>query len=245
MTIFTTMVESFTIYGRIALSSVKDVVIGWKFMWSQIVTLFLLGVVTFFLTKIGFVGSILLGILFSFALSFYLALIKAMVLREKFISESIKEEGFQLFSPIISCFFSLFLIQIIISVLKVPSFVSTVIAIFISVFLNPVIEVIYLEGGSFADIINRSISFVKEHFLIWFFPVFIFISPFVANDPRFLLEAFTSDPLSMLRSLIQGFSFSLNVLSLIPVLYFISFFLVFRGRLFSTIENKSRIKKWW
>jgi hypothetical protein len=153
----------------------------------------------------------------------------------------IKEEGFQLFYPALSLFFSLFLVQLGMMLIPVPFFKMAV-GILITVLLNPIVEFLYLDESGVPELIQDSVDFVGRHFIVWFLPVFILISPFVFKNPLVLPVLFSNDPLSVVRSFITMMGGVLTVpafiTAIIPVLYVSFFIMVFRGKLLLALRNK-------
>jgi hypothetical protein len=229
------------IYKKSLVASFIVVLRSWRSILIQVPALFLFGLLGSIVGVFGFLGGLIMGLLSTLFVALYLALVRTAVREEKFSLEMIKEEGFQLFYPALSLFFSLFLVQLGMMLIPVPFFKMAV-GILITVLLNPIVEFLYLDESGVPELIQDSVDFVGRHFIVWFLPVFILISPFVFKNPLVLPVLFSNDPLSVVRSFITMMGGVLTVpafiTAIIPVLYVSFFIMVFRGKLLLALRNK-------
>lgn len=210
-------------------------VIGaWRYILIQIPVLFLLGIISPIFGVFGMAGGLILNLVLTLVVSYYLVLVRSVVHNEKFSLEVIKQEGLILFYPALSLFFALYVVQLTLSFVRIE-FIQLAVGILICVLLNPIIEFLYLKESDLLDLVQQSFDFISRHFLVWFFPIFLLVSPLVLKQPASLVLIFSQDPLNMIRSTIgilgSIFSFPSLAISFIPLLYIAFFIMVFRGKL--------------
>lgn len=227
-------------YLRVLRNSIFSVLNSWRLLLLQIPLFITYGLCSIIFRNFGLVGSLLLGLASVLLIAYYLTLVKYAVNDYKFNFEDIKQEGLVLFSPLLSVFFSLWLIQIALFIIGIP-FLKISVGILICVLLNPIIEFVYLDPSDVRELIESSYNFVTENFVIWFLPIFIFLSPLILTRLELMPFLFSNDPISLLRSLFSyvGFLYSspLVGLKVIPIVYILFFVLIFRGKLLKTLTR--------
>lgn len=229
-----------SIYKKCLLESFFVVLRSWRLILVQLPALLIFGLIGSIVGMFGMVGGLIMGMLSALAVAYYLVLVRTAVREEKFSLEIIREEGFQLFYPALSLFFSLFLVQLGMSLIPV-TFFKMAVGILITVLLNPIVEFLYLDESGVPELIQDSLEFVGKHFLVWFLPMFICISPFAIKNPLLLPILFSNDPLNMVRSFISmmGGILSMPALftAIVPVLYISFYIMVFRGKLLLALRR--------
>lgn len=223
---------------NIYLSSLTETFIGviasWRYILIQIPSLCILGFISPIFGVFGMAGGLIFNLILTLVVSYYLVLVRSVVQNEKFSLDVIKQEGIMLFYPTLSLFFAMYAINLVLSFIRIE-FIQLAVGILMGVLLNPIIEFLYLKESSLLELVEESFDFVSRHFLVWFLPIFLLISPLVIKQPASLVLIFSQDPLNVVRNFIGILSniFSVPILtfSLIPLLYVSFFIMVFRGKL--------------
>ncbi len=228
------MMKIVDIYISTFLESFHSVLKAWRQILIQIPVLFVVGLVSPLIAMLGMIGGFILGILYVFIVSYYLVLVRNVVLKEKFSLHIIKYEGLNLFQLAMTLFVGLFIVNLALSLVQVL-FLKLAVGILICVLLNPIIEFLYLEESNIGDLVQSSFEFISKYFIVWFAPMIVCMSPLIIKNPNNLLVFFSQDPLNMLRSTLSLLSNLFRnpsmAIAFIPILYAVFFIMVFRGKL--------------
>lgn len=222
---------------------------SWRSIIIQILLLLVLGVLTRIILTIfsggGLLVSLMLGLLLAYFLSLYLCLIRYGLESEKISFESLKIDSFGLFSPVISALFTLFVIRFTIDFLRID-FISATASILLAVFLNPLPEVIYNRGGSFAESFTESFEFIKDNLIEWFLLPFLIILFLIGPSPKAFFEILSINPLYQVEMvLFKLSSFALSpseYIFLFLILLVLYFVMIFRGALFKELRLGRRAR---
>ena len=204
-------------------------------------------------------GGFALGILLALFLSVYFFTVAAGVERERIDFGEVRSHGFQLFSPLISVLFFLYIINFLADrMLGSPdmAWVRMCINLFVTVLFNPLPEVIYNRGGIATEMFAVSLEFIKENFVEWLLPALLFVLLIaLATQSSFLgllVLLATNDPLHLIEESLFSlagmrlFFWLTNPLSVVYVvlfLYGLYFVCVFRGALYKRLSGSTRRKR--
>ncbi|MCB0325375.1 MAG: hypothetical protein KDD69_17450 [Bdellovibrionales bacterium] len=202
----------------------------------------------------GLAGGFLVGMVLALVLGNYLATVSAAVQKERLQYREAFERGMELFSPLISVLFALFLLNLLLGfVLKGPEsmWIRASINLFITVLFNPIPEVIYHRGGLMGELFAESLEFVKENFIEWFLPALLFVLPLLLLSSEAVLPTvlfvLTTNPLYLIERLLMHFSSPGLLLLEAPlvalVLAILYFLMTVRGVLYGKLATSSRRKR--
>ena len=199
-------------------------------------------------------GGFILGLILALLFAAYLATVSAAVQRERVDFREAWGRATELFSPVISVLFILFILNIFAGMaLSSPDklWLRQSLNLIVTVLFNPLPEIIYLSPGvgrgSGTAAFAESFEFIKENFVEWFIPFLVCLSPLLLQDPAgfksVLIFVFTTSPINILQIFFLTFSgpgilsFGLGALLIIPALYFI---FIFRGVLYKELAGTTR-----
>lgn len=223
--------------------SFKQSMASWRVVALHFLMLLAYGIIGVFVGSRGLAGGFIRGMLATYVLSVYLTSIKTIIERERVHYQRLFSEGLQIFSPLISVFFSLMLINFLLEAVN-SQFILLAFGILFSVLANPLPEIIYIRGGMLSQLLIDSFEFVRDNFFEWFAPTFLVIILFFSSSPRAILTIFQDNPLRVVESVLVFFSIVvLNIRSwmfLILALYAFLFLMLFRGNLYLALEKGRR-----
>jgi hypothetical protein len=231
---------SLKIYKDVTFLSLKQAISNWQTILIHFALLFVLFISSLVLQSNNLIFSLIRGLLFSYVLAIYLTTIRNISMKEKNNFKFIFSEAMPIFSNLLSVFFALMLINMVLKAVNNP-LISNIFGIIFCVLANPLPEILYLRGGMLGEIVVSSFEFIKENFIEWFFPVFLLIFLFVGISPRTILTIFSENPLNLIESiLISLTSLIFNLQFLIPILYVLMLVNLFRANLFKALEKGRR-----
>lgn len=130
--------------------------------------------------------------------------------------------------------FILYIIRLLVQMISINQSMLLLISLIIFIIFNPIGETIYLRGFRSYSEVSYVIDFMKENYHIWLVHVLIFLAIKLFGFSQIAL-----DPLEMyLFSYLIDLSLPNILLALVE-----SFYLIFRGVMFSTLFRSSRRKR--
>ena len=219
---------------------------SWKLVFFHLILLLVVGIAGGLIHSNDIVSGLIRGFITSYMISVYFASIQCAVQNEKASFKDYCNYGFQILSHVISVFFALMIVDLILKTMRMD-FLNYVVAILFSVLCNPLPEIIYLREGSVGEMIYTSYEFVKENFIEWFLPIILIVLMFFGFNSKAFLSVFSKNPVEVIESFLLLLSvFSLRLfemwLYLLPVLYLLMFVMLFRGNLFLALEKGRRAR---
>lgn len=200
-----------------------------------------------------FAGGFIMGMLLAIILGQYLATVRAAVEGDQLRFSEIKDTIFELFSPVISVLFALWILFLLVeAVFGSPElrWLRAVVALFVTVFFNPIVEIIYCRPSSGPEMFGQSIEFIKENFIEWFLPVFLIGLLLAVVKPGSVVPLavllFTTPPLRLIENIFLAGGAGAVMGNLLAVLLFIFglyFVLAFRGCLYLALSGSTRRKR--
>ncbi len=205
----------------------------------------------------GLVASFVLGLVGCLVLSLYLASVESAVDRETVSREALWHRGVQLFSPVLSALFILFILSFLANMaFRSPEtkWLHATLNLVIAVFFNPLPEILYQREGHGTQSLGECLEFVKENFIEWFVPVILIGLPLILIDITGFAGYIITNPISIegvfsifsmaIGALGNFFSFTGGYLVLLCLTSFaVYFFFLFRGNLFKQLHGSSRRKR--
>jgi hypothetical protein len=250
--------------GKIYLSSARSAFMALKKNWvlvpAAIGLLLALQVMTGLLTilPLGMAGGLILGLVYLALLTLYISWIARIVQKELLRWKELFEFDTSLFFGLMSVGFIFFLVDLVLSILFqgiANPFPILCIGILLAVLFNPVTEVVYQHRFESTHALKHSLQFVKDNFIEWFLPYFIFMCPFffsrgsleaavlllAQTDPLFpLFQAVVPWTVVASRMNAQSGSILLTPLLFLTIVVLACWFMLFRGFLFKELDSGSR-----
>jgi len=245
--------------GRIYWTSVVDAFHGLKINWwvplfhiSYVIVFILAAIV---LSPFGIVGGFIMGLVLAALLASYLSTVESGVQKENFLLREAWRDMGQLFSPVISVLFSLYILGIVVQMaLPKPEqrwLVAALNAVLMVMF-SPAPEVIYMRRSHAVDIFSQCLEFIKENLLEWYFLWVVFFALLALYSPvlvqAVILGVLGTPPLRFFTTLlILGQDLLQNPMANglvgLVICYVTYFVFLFRGNLYQQLSQSSRRKR--
>ncbi len=250
----------FIITMRLYLETFREAAQGFVTNWFvplvHIGYLFLLGICVTIAQMFGggLIGSLILGMVLCVFLASYFSTVLAGIENNRVNVKELWQDMGELFSPMISVLFALFIFKLVVGFgagPSTPQWIHATIGLFLAVLLNPLPEVITYNQGTALYSFQVCFEFIKENFIEWFVPFLFFLLPLYFIYPDSFLDVtiyfMTKNPLFIVESFLMAFggsiAFSSFGLVTLPVLFIMYFIFIFRGVLYKKLATSTRRKR--
>ena len=212
-------------------------------------------VVHFVVQPLGMVGGLILGLLGALLLTHFLTFIRAGVSDERLTLRGSIDETKELFSPVISVLFVLWIVSMVIGYFAdlsaqgaFPSWIVMLFNLLLVTLFNPLLEIVIFGGRRDLEAFSASLEFVRENAVEWFAPLVLILLVFVSADPREMLTTLVGNGLFnfFYQLLGRGVAAILSPTTLLSFALFsalLSTILMFRGALYLRLARSSRRKR--
>jgi hypothetical protein len=247
------------IYWESTKTAALALIKNWVILPGTILALLALKIATGLVSAmpLGIIGGFILGLVQLYLLTLYISWISRSLEGSKIRWRDLVWFDSSLFFRLLHVGFIFFLVHFVLGSLFRGignPFPILAVGILMAILLNPVTEVIYRNGFDGAHALSHSVQFVKDNFLEWFIPYFLFITPSILVGGSFystvLLIAQTDPLLPVIQAIspwaiISNFAPQNQADKSLPVILIVlvtlaSFFMLFRGALFKELDSGSR-----
>lgn len=190
--------------------------------------------------NIGIFGGFIMALVYAAVLSSYFSMISDVVFYNRINLKYLQSSFTKYFSNIYSVFFITMIARILINNLTYS--IVTLIGVAYFILFNSIQEIIYIRGEQYTDIFTTAIDFMKENFLVWNIPNLIYILlGYLIYSTNIFYSIFNLDVLEF--SLNQIILTSEKMPLMIGFHLITGIFVIFRGHLFTILNNSSRRKR--
>ncbi len=201
-----------------------------------------------FVSSLGPTSGILSGILFIVFTAVYLGWLSRVDERKTIPFRDYLTLNQGLFYATLNAAFILFIAQFIVQTLTAdlnagPARMGLGLLLFI--FFNSLPESIYIGANAGAGALGQAAIFTRDHWVEWFLPQLILLSPWLLLSPKaVLMSVASSDPLLPLGLIVQATLSTLSPVSIIGLVGALtvatvigSWFMLFRAELYRALES--------
>lgn len=193
-----------------------------------------------YLGGIGMILGFVVFLVYSLILSSYFEILSDLNSFNRISLSSISSSFTRNVGSIYSVYFIYYLIKLV-----VPANMF-ILLFLLFIILNPISEAIYIRNESYIGAYKYTLDFMKENFLHWLIPLFLYLSVIISLFGLSRLISLSSDVISITTGLKVSYNDLINspirFVEVVFVQVITAFYVVFRGALFN-ILSKSTMRK--
>lgn len=235
------------LYKKVAIEAWQKIQRAWWVGLLPLLYVVVFFVIAIFASRLGIIGSFILGFTLAMCTGSYLYFISEVVSGNRVQPREILDSWRPYFGSVISILFFLFILRIVLDLLVVPSQSSYTVLYLINlvllIILNPIPEIIYQGRSDGFAMLQESLDFLWENGVEWFLPLLGLALVSLLVLPLPILTAPLEIGRLSIPTLIGGSLLSGSPLALVSaalsagILYVM---MVFRGVLFRELSGSSR-----
>lgn len=238
------------VYLRAASKASRALLRGWHLIPLSVAAFLLFLFVSLIVSPLGIVGQFIIGIMIIVSISYYYQWLHGVVRLERCTRQGILEFDRGYFSAALNASFLLFPANLIATEMaRNPDTapISAMISLAMVVLLNPLPEMIHVRRFDGFETLVGSVRFVQQHWIEWFIPFLVLLTPFLMlGSVNTLIAVSAASPLLPVtpvifagQLLLPGESIIGSVLGVILG----NWFMIFRAFLFEELDSGSARKR--
>lgn len=243
------------IYKESITAATQGLIKNWIILPGIIVAYVALLIILNLTSGLGMVGGFIAGLFYVAFLTYFYGWVAQIARKEKVSIDSLKEFDWSLFSALISIGFIFWILSMLMTPFGHATETSWILACYsLGVFIcfNAIPEIVYIKRYESVAALKYSFNFIKENWIEWFMPFFILLAPAIITRPITFLTSLSGvnpfssggDPLLPAKfiflQLTSILSASTGPLGILVALIGTTWFVIFRGYLFTKLDGSSR-----
>jgi hypothetical protein len=238
------------LYGASAATAARFAVRAWPVAFSLVAYAIIVTVASRITAPLGMAGGMLLGLVFAACFSSYIDLIAQAVKGARVRLPDFRRSFLARFWDVISVLFAFWVIDFVVRQVITPAagdrapVVAALVGLAMSVFFNPVPELLYLGQSRSFYLLADAARFISKFGLEWLFPNVLFAVALLA--PLRLLHGPAGQVVLTISSLLAPNNDGMGLYAVftraawwmqLPMLLFVHWLMIFRGLLFDGLNR--------
>lgn len=238
------------LYGASGATAARYALRAWPIAFSLVAYVFIFMVANRLLEPLGMVGGMLLGLVLAACFSSYIQLISQAVMGTRVKLSDFGASFWVRFWDVVSVLFAFWVIDFVVQQVLAPAagakapIVSALVGLAMSVFFNPVPELLYQGQSRSFYLLADAARFISKFGLEWLVPNVLFAAALLA--PLGLLRAPAGQVVLTISSILAPNNDGMGLFAVfsrapwwlqLPMLLFVHWLMIFRGVLFDGLTH--------